>query len=285
MGTFAKRRASGKTHVTVDDSTVAAVGVFKQRQVKKLVADLNANPDKVPDMPAELISLEQCQVALTVHRSRLSAMNTLEDKVAYKVTALADFEPFLKGYVEAGHNYPNTVAVWAAIWLFDCSQVEAGLTLALHLIEQGQVSPPSFGSTLEVWLCDQMYDYAAAKFKAKESANPYYDALLAAITQHDWDLYEPVGSKMWAMAAKLASLEEDHDRVVAFGTKALEMNERAGVKKLIKKSAEFLLQKQQEQGQNTEQVTDKEEKPEQDPQQQEQGQNSEPNQDPQPDLE
>ena len=84
MGTFAKRRESGKTHVTVDDKTVATVGVFKQRKLKSLVADLNANPDKVPDMPSELISLEQCQVALTVHRSRLSTMNTLEDKAAYK---------------------------------------------------------------------------------------------------------------------------------------------------------------------------------------------------------
>jgi len=82
MGTFAKRRISGNTHVTVDDQTAVSVGLFKQRQVKSLVAELDANPAKVPDMPDELISLEQCQVALTVHRSRLSAMNTLEDKAA-----------------------------------------------------------------------------------------------------------------------------------------------------------------------------------------------------------
>jgi hypothetical protein len=115
-----------------------------------------------------------------------------------------------------------------------------------------------------------MYDYAAAKFKAKASASPYYDAVLSALVVHEWELHEPVGSKMWAMAAKLASLEEAHELVVEFGTKALALNERAGVKKLVKTSAEMLLQQKQQSEQvpdqdaPTDQVPDQKAPPEQD---------------------
>ncbi len=233
MGKFAQRRSDNKGHAPVNNKALATTSVFAQRRAKVQVAQVPSNADEVPQMPESFTSLAQCQAALQVHRARLKTLTTLEDKANYKRTALQDLEPFVQEYLLQGHNYPNDVAVWLAIWYIDCGMIEPWLRLALHLQAQGQKMPPMFSSSMEVWICDQIYDYAADKYKNQQSADPYFWAVLAVLDEHKWDLYEPVGSKMWAMAAKLASLKDDHAMVVTFGEKALAMNDRAGVKKLV----------------------------------------------------
>lgn len=232
MGKFAQRRAQEAAQQPVAEQ--ATHSVFAQRRAKVQADNVNAgNTDNLPDMPESLLTLEQCQVALSIHRDRLKQIKVVDEKAQYKRAAIADLEPFVQAYVAQGHNYPNDVAVWLAIWYFDCGLIEAFVSLAMHLQSQSQTLPSNFTSTIEVWICDQVYDYAAGKYKQQHSAGPYFGQVFDALREQQWNLYEPVGSKMWAMAAKLASLQGDHAKVVEFGEHALAMNDKAGVKKLV----------------------------------------------------
>ena len=237
MGIFAKRKLTGTKHQTVP-----------QRQ--RIFGQPNSNRVQQSDqlsgplLPNDLASLENCQIALQVHLARLKELKTLPEKADYKAKVLGDLQPFVDEYVAQDHYYPNDVAVWLMVWLFDVGRIEQAINLGLLLVNQDQKLPGKFGSDLVTFICDYTYDYAAAKFKDNESAQPYFDQVFTAMNDQDWQLHEVVEGKIYAMAAKLATQTKDHTKVVEYGTKALQINPKAGVKKLVDKATRALAKQQ-----------------------------------------
>lgn len=230
MGVFKDRKAKGLARK--DIAVVAVTGVFAKRRLAANVVDVGGK-QAPPPLPDNFDSLEQCQIAVEVHLQRLSTLKTLEEKAAYKLKALEDINPFVDLYISSGHNYPNSVAVECAIWQLDCGLIDKALPLALLLIKQQQIMPKRFSSSMGVWLCDTVYTWSANKLTAEEAASPYLGTLIEHMQTEQWDLHEPVGSKLFAMAAKHADLQKDYAEVVRLGEIALGMNDKAGVKKLV----------------------------------------------------
>lgn len=159
------------------------------------------------------------------------------ERIEYKRTvALPRIMDFVKAYIDADEVYPNSVAVQACIWLFDIGDIERGLSLGLALAAGGQqIMPPRFERRdIETFLCDAVYDWANAKWKAKETAAPYLGQLVRAMEAESWALHPAVHSKMYVMAAKHEELASEYGEVVRLCEKALAVNPGgAGVKTLL----------------------------------------------------
>ncbi len=192
---------------------------------------------------AEQGDLEHWQTYIAKLRNEWRGSD-LEARLPTKAKAIQEMTPFVNGYLESGKNYPNSVAVWYAIWLWDLGDIENCLKLALYLIEQKQKTPPEFGSDLRVFLCDQMYDWALDKFENNSEAGPYLYDLLSAIETGGWDIPIVPKGKIFAIAAKLADKAGNSKDVVRYGGIAQEINEAAGVKTIVGKH-QSLLDKQQ----------------------------------------
>ncbi len=156
----------------------------------------------------------------------------IEDRLSYKAEAVKKVEAFVTDYVESGVKYPNIVAVWMMVWLFDLGDIAKAIPLALHLASQKiQKMPGKFKSNIYTFICDYVYDWAAAKIEANESAGPYLERVIKAIESDDWDVTNIVRGKMYAMYGKhLDALAEDEDALKAY-ERAMQLNPRAGVKK------------------------------------------------------
>lgn len=188
----------------------------------------------MPAMPVDTGSLEHYQAALSADLNSLKALKTLEEKSAAKKTMIETYWGFVDNYVKQGHAYPNDVAVWTLIWLFDVLDIERGLYLALHLIKQGiHNTPVKFDRDIPTFVCDSMYDWANELLKKEQSVSPYLDTLAATIESDHWSLAPPVKSKVFAMLAKHKNREGHHAECVQLCELAELANpEGAGVKAL-----------------------------------------------------
>ncbi|NLQ17563.1 hypothetical protein HGG82_07965 [Marinomonas sp. M1K-6] len=160
----------------------------------------------------------------------------IEDRKAYKAEAIVKLIDFVNGYVSSAAKYPNIVAVWVMIWLFDLGDIARALPLALHLAKQKIHNMPTrFKSEIETFICDQMYDWAAAQLKANKSAGPYLEQVIHAIESDKWQLPDIVHGKMYAMYGKHLDAIAENEAALKAYEKAIEINPRAGVKKSIER--------------------------------------------------
>lgn len=180
--------------------------------------------------------LIQLQGAMETDLGRLANIPVIEDKAKLKAELINNYLPFVKNYIEQGHNYPNSIAVQVMIWLFDIGDIENALALGLALNRMPkQELPERFKRDLPTYLADEIYDWANAQLKAKQSASPYLDQFVAVVIAEKWDLHPAVMSKNMAMLAKHEFVKENFNNAKHWCEKAEEVNPgKAGVKTLYK---------------------------------------------------
>ncbi len=180
--------------------------------------------------------LETHKVIVAASIDEMLDVDDIEDRKAYKAEAIVKLEAFVMGYVQSTAKYPNIVAVWFMIWLFDLGDIARAVPLGLHLAKQKiHRMPTRFKSTIDVFICNYVYDWAAKQLEANKSAGPYLEQVIQAIELGELDLTEkPITQgKVYAMYGKhLDALAEDEPALKAY-EKAMEINPRAGVKKRI----------------------------------------------------
>lgn len=191
--------------------------------------------------------LAHYQAAMDADLATLSPIKDLVEKAVVKKRMIETYWGFVKAYMDNGDNYPNSVAVRVMIWLFDTLDIERGLELAFNLIKQGiHVTPAKFDRDLPTFVCDAVYDWAAAllKLDPQQSASPYLDALVATLDNDKWSLAPPVQSKMYAMLGKHKARVGEYATVVALCDKAEAVNPEGHGTKGLKAGALAKLKEQ-----------------------------------------
>ncbi|WP_296592661.1 phage terminase small subunit [Methylophaga sp.] len=182
--------------------------------------------------------LNQLQAAMETDLGRLSNIPVIEDKAKVKVDLIKNYLPFVKDYIEKGHNYPNSIAVQVMVWLFDIGDIENALSLGLALNHMPhQIMPERFKRDLPTYIADEVYEWANSQFKAEQSASPYLDQFVAVTLNEKWDLHPLVLGKNMAMLAKHEFAKGNFIRSKHWCEKADEANPgKAGVKGLYAKT-------------------------------------------------
>ena len=194
--------------------------------------------------PAAPQTLEHYQAALSADLARLAPINDIVERAKLKLQMLATYWDFVKAYIDNGEHYANDVAVRICIWLFDVLDIERGLDVAFVLIKQNQITPAKFDRDLPTFVCDAVYDWAAAllKLEQPQSASPYLDTLVATLDNDKWSLAPPVQSKMYVILAKHKKRTGEWATVLELCKKAEQVNpEGAGVKGLLKEAQKQLM--------------------------------------------
>lgn len=202
-----------------------------------LVVDANAETG-VP------FDFDHYKAAMQADTNQLKQLKTIEAKAAAKATMLKQYMGFVNSYVKSGDNYPNSVAVQCAIWLFDIGDIAMATGLIQYLIKQGTHHTPfNFDRTLEVFTCDAVYDWAAALYKDGLIASQELEVVATTMESDKWSVPAVVEGKMFAMLAKHKMLANEFEQALALCIKAETANpDGAGVKKL-KENIEAVIKK------------------------------------------
>jgi tetratricopeptide (TPR) repeat protein len=217
---YADKQVSGANAAQRFREKVLAKAVRSQR--KEIDSEGNSELNKEYDI---------IKASLDGDLVTLKGLKTIPKKLAYKAHVIPNYLGYLETFVAEEHEHPNGILSQVIVWLFDTQQFELAQKYADVALAQGQKLPARFKTpNFETFICDELCVYANNQLKNKQPA----PALQYAIDgiNNEWDVNKVLTGKIFVVAGKLAHAAGDLETAVDYFTKALEINDRAGVKKL-----------------------------------------------------
>ena len=128
-----------------------------------------------------------------------------------------------------------------AVWSIDAGDMETALRLSSAAISQQQLAPEHFKRDLTTFIIEEVADWAERQIKAGLSASPYVDDVCNKIESGQWlsDNVIALG-KVFKNAGINAEKNGDDKEALEYFRRALDENEKSGVKKRIKDLEEKL---------------------------------------------
>lgn len=195
-----------------------------------------------PGRPQTGEQYELHAAALWEARRTLKGIKSLEAKVAKKRELLPEFAAYVAGVLEGGNGAQDDVLMTVMLWRLDVGDLAGGIEVAEYALRHGLDTPDRFERDTASIVAEQVAEEALARLEATEAADEA--AVAADLVMHvsraealtrDADMHDQIRAKLHkalGYAYRTAgSLEEALEQL----RRALQLNERAGVKKDIEK--------------------------------------------------
>lgn len=188
------------------------------------------------DTPALTVGLDfNYQTAfsmLETHQQQLHALIKVDDKIALKQKIVPQYLSFLNDYLDSGAQYKNDVLTTLTVWLIDIEDLENALKFAELAIEQQQLSPAKYKRDMPSLIAEMICDWAERQYKAKQSAYPYFDRVVALVESEQWIMSNVIiPNKIYKQVALFAERAQDFKTAVEYFEKCIEVNpDKHGVK-------------------------------------------------------
>lgn len=194
---------------------------------------------------------ELMQAALWEARRSLKDIKSVEGKVARKRDLLPQFFPYIDGVLKAGTGAQDTVLMTVMVWLFDVGDFLRGGDIAEYALKHGLTTPDHYQRDTASLYVEQVADECLVILADFNAADPKDDEWKAAAESTARRLMEPL-----TRAEQLTASADMHDQIraklhKAIGyahrntgeleearahlARALQLNDRVGVKKDIEK--------------------------------------------------
>ena len=195
--------------------------------------------------------------ALWEARRTLKGIKSVEAKVAKKRELLPEFEAYVAGVLEGGKGAQDDVLMTVMLWRLDVGDLEGGIEVAEYALRHGLDTPDRFERDTASIVAEQVAEEALARLETPyedsergrtAAANDAADLVMhlsrAEALTRDADMHDQIRAKLhkalgYAYRGSL-SLEESLEHL----RRALQLNDRAGVKKDIEKLERELKQQQ-----------------------------------------
>ena len=195
--------------------------------------------------------------ALWEARRTLKGIKSVEAKVAKKRELLPEFEAYVAGVLEGGKGAQDDVLMTVMLWRLDVGDLEGGIEVAEYALRHGLDTPDRFERDTASIVAEQVAEEALARLEqpcddsergrtaaANDAADLVMHLSRAEALTRDADMHDQIRAKLhkalgYAYRGSL-SLEESLEHL----RRALQLNDRAGVKKDIEKLERELKQQQ-----------------------------------------
>ena len=186
------------------------------------------------------------KAAMDSDLAQLKKFSHMEDKLTYKAQAIEDHQylDYLRRYQAQDANHQNKVLAWVVIWLVDLGHWQTAFEFLPLLMAQEQRLPGRFSTQdWPTFFIDQLYDEGAKHLSKGRDAVEHSQVIrlfvqfIQLLESKQWPLSELIAGKLYAMAAKLEQVVFNLGNAYAYGTQATLLNDKAGVKKMVREIA------------------------------------------------
>ena len=165
-------------------------------------------------------------------KRRLKEIQSIERKIDVKREVLPDYDEWVAGALEGGRGGQDEVLVTVMIWRIDVGDYDGALRIAHYVITHDLVLPDQYERTVATFLVDEITD-AALDEQKNDKRFPLQLLLELQSLTATCDMPDQVRSKLYkAIGTELHSQGNLVDAKQHY-ERALELNERAGVKRFI----------------------------------------------------
>lgn len=203
-----------------------------QRRFETVTAAMAAAQSDPGESLAGNTAYELMLAKLDADRRRLKDIQSIERKIEVKREILPEYENWINGVLDAGRGGQDDVLVTAMVWHLDVGSFDEALRIGHYVLQHALVLPDQYQRNVATVLVDEVSDTALAQQKAGKSF-PLQVLLEIERLTASHDMHDEARAKLHkALGAALydrGDLREAHRHY----TRALELNDKIGVKRLL----------------------------------------------------
>ncbi len=215
------------------------MSVARNHKLKKLAEKQSVSPDDSISDNATQYDLMLAQ--LVTHQRQLSQIQSIERRITVKADLLPIYTAYVDGIIAGNAGSQNDVLMTVMMWRIDVGDLESAIEIADYAIEHDLAMPERFRRDTATLIAEETAEYAIAN--NDDALNEASSNRKNDITEHllhvleltaEKDMPDEVKAKLHK-ALGLQLQEVNKQEAISHLTRALELNARCGVKKLLDK--------------------------------------------------
>lgn len=182
--------------------------------------------------------------ALWEARQTLKAIKSIEAKIEKKRELLPQFDAYVQGVLEGGNGAQDDVLMTVMLWRFDIGDLAGGLAIARYALRHKLDTPDRFERDTASIVAEQVADEALKQLESANAGETDQGQAAAHVLMHlidaevltrTLDMHDQVRAKLHkSLGYALRDTGQPVDALENL-KRALQLNDRAGVKKDIEK--------------------------------------------------
>lgn len=211
------------------------------------VSAAQASASATPGETVNANAYELVLAKLGEDKRRLKQVQSIERKVEIKRGLLPSYQPWVDGALEGGHGGQDAVLMTVMVWKIDTGDYLGSLQIARYALDNNLVMPDQYQRGVPTLVAEEIAEQALAALSAGSGFD--VDALATTVVLTDnHDMPDEVRAKLHkATGLALVARMDESETPAAFATdalahlrRALQLHERAGVKKDIERLERFI---------------------------------------------
>lgn len=182
---------------------------------------------------------------LAEHRRRLKQVQSIERKAEVKRQFLPEYQAYIDGVLLGDTGRQDDVLMTVLLWQIDAGNFAEAVRLAEYAIGHDLKAPDRFERKTATLIAEEIAE-VAMKLAGTEDQVPAELLLKTYELTQDQDMFDQVRAKLHkAIGIAMEDSDQLHEAVAHY-TRALELDERIGVKKLLEKVERAIKNNQQQ---------------------------------------
>lgn len=165
---------------------------------------------------------------------RLSDIQSIERKIEAKRELLPNYESYVQGVLEGGKGQQDDVLMTLMVWYLDVGDLKTGLDIAEYAVNHELETPDRYDRKTANLVAEEVADFALKLQDGDESKGQVLEQLHRTVEYFaDADMHDQVKAKLFKALGYLERDAGDKETALLSLKRALELNDRIGVKKDI----------------------------------------------------
>lgn len=176
------------------------------------------------------------KAAIIEDSRRLHDIESIERKIEAKREMLPHYEGYVQGVLEAGLGQQDDVLMTLMVWYLDVGDLKTGLDIAEYAVKHGLETPDRYQRKTANLVAEQVADFALKLEAEADGKEEILEQLHRTVEYFAGaDMHDQVKSKLFKALGYLERDAGDKETALVSLQRALELNDRAGVKKDIER--------------------------------------------------
>ncbi|MDO6525448.1 phage terminase small subunit [Motilimonas sp. 1_MG-2023] len=168
------------------------------------------------------------------HRRELKKVQSIERKAEVKAKYLPEYQAYIDGVITGNSGRQDDVLMTVLLWQIDAGNFAEALRLAAYAIGHDLQAPDRFERKTATLIAEEIAEVAMKRAGTVEQVPAGLLLDTYELTQ-DQDMFDQVRAKLHKAIGMAMEGEEQLTAAAEHYTRALELDERIGVKKLLEK--------------------------------------------------
>ncbi len=205
----------------------------RQHKQRTIAAQVGA-ADPVIDVKAAN-QYELMLMQLAEHRRRLKQIQSIERKIEVKRQLLPEYAPYVQGVLQGNSGRQDDVLMTILVWYIDAGEIGEALPIAEYALQHELQTPDRYERSTACLVAEEIADTALKLMDTDSAVSADLICQAISITE-EHDMFDQVRARL--LKAYGLSLNKSGNAAAAVEPlkRALELDEKSGVKKIIEQT-------------------------------------------------